>query len=168
MGAQLAPAAITALGPAVTPWSLQGGGLPWHLSAPWRRGARGRPCTPRSARSAPRSPRMRTSISLIRLACACTSAMASARHCRTTSTKGAINRDRSWQGPSSEQAVALLDRQLNDRLVEFRLRPRAGARLHHRSSGEMPQVFTGQPRRPFERLKPVAFAAPEPASTATS
>ena len=49
MGAQLAPASIRALGPAVTLWSLQGGRLPGHISAPWRRRARDRPCTPRFA-----------------------------------------------------------------------------------------------------------------------
>ena len=65
---------------------------------------------------------MRASTSRIRLACACIRAMASARHCRTAVDERSHQpRQIIGQCAGSQQPIALLDRQLNDRLVEFSL-----------------------------------------------
>ena len=169
MGAQLAPAAIGALGPAVTPWSLQGGRLPGHISAPWRRGARDTLCTPRSARSAPRSAR-----------CAPRSAgyawrARASRPWRRRATAAlprrtaAISRGRSSASRAgSQQPIALLDRQLNDRLVEFGLGLAQELVYiighHERCRRSLP----GGPGGPFNVFSQSLSLPLKPASTATS
>ena len=111
---------------------------------------------------------MRASISRIRLACACISAMASARHCRTAVDE---RRHQPWQiigrRAGSQQAVALLDRQLNDRLVEFALGLAQELVYiighHERCRRSLP----GGPGGPFNVFSQSLSLPLKPASTAT-
>ena len=111
---------------------------------------------------------MRASISRIRLACACISAMASARHCRTSFDE---RLHQPWQivdrRAGSQQPIALLDRQLNDRLVELRLGLAQELVYiighHERCRRSLP----GGPGGPFNDFSQSLSLPLKPASTAT-